>query len=213
MCNGVSDGCGRRSASPSNRRKWERGCAALYESGNSSGGRCDLERRNGIERDAIAEANHALAVATEKTVQETRFEIRAVGKAKTRSNRPIEASSVPAFGRHKGDCAGLIFGGSCGQRRADNWRTRHEDVVMRRRVTGRIEFPPRAIIERHVRSHLPLVLEVEVVLIKVMLLRIQRNVIACLERQKHIILQIGDESLRNSRGQAIQGGDEIAEGS
>ena len=74
---------------------------------------------------------------------------------------------------------------------------------MRRGVRRRVVFPTRAIIQSQVRANFPFVLKIEVVLIEVVLLSIQADLVANLEWQKHVLLQITYEDLSHRRGETI----------
>ena len=66
-------------ATASDGRKWERSRAGLHQSRDSPRCRCYLERRNRIEGYAVAKTNHALAIAAEQPLHNTRLKIRTVG--------------------------------------------------------------------------------------------------------------------------------------
>ena len=97
---------------------------------------------------------------------------------------------------HKGNCTGGVD-----YRRPRQWRPYdrsrgHKHIIVRRSVRGGVEFPARAVIDRHIRTNLPLVLEIEVVLIEVVLLGVQADLTVDLEWQEHVLLQIGDHEHR-----------------
>src|SRR4030095_6890848 len=98
-----------------------------------------------------------------------------------------------------------------GKRSANDRRGRHEHIVARRRVGGWIVFPTRAIVQRQVRPNLPFILKIEVVLIKVMLLGIQTDFVAYLERQENVGLQVGNKHLRHRSRQTVEVIDEASQ--
>src|SRR6185369_13340055 len=111
----------------------------------NSAGRCgDLEGRDRVERDAVTEPDHALAVLSEEAVHKTGFEVRTVSEAEPWSNGPLEAALVPVICRNETDCARLIDDWRSGQRRTGNRRRGNEDVRLRRCVCRRIDLPTRA---------------------------------------------------------------------
>src|SRR5436190_8771997 len=130
-------------------------------------------------------------------MQETSLEVGAVRNAKARADGAVKAAFVPMLGFNEGDSAGCVDRWCCRKRRARNRRTGHESTTRWRSVRGRIYFPTHSIVQRQVWPDLPFFLEVEVVLVQVMLLSIERDLVSRFERQENVLRKVRNKDLRN----------------
>src|SRR6185436_3731255 len=77
-----------------------RGRTTQHQARNAARGCGDLERRDGVECDAVTDPDHALAVLAEEAAHESRFEIRTVSESEAWSNGPLEVAFVPMISRN-----------------------------------------------------------------------------------------------------------------